>query len=561
MSGRPATAEITPATLAGEFLQTLVKALRAFQLYLPNNPMYQRATQNVGAAIVPLWESTEELVLTVAETDFVWDDEVVYRQPNKAESLAWGLFKDGMRSLTLRPGCEAEELPRFLGTVNQARFLPTDAPDDLLTLLWAQEFQFIRYQFVEFIGQDGALPGPTGSQNGAGEVSAAERQQRAAEEAPPRPKGMVGIDDFDSTLYFLDDAEIEEVARELEREYQRDVRTSALDALFDLFELEPQAEVRAELLGILEQLFPNFLNARDFGIAAAVLRETRLLAGRAPTLTSDQTGRLDAFVSKLSEPAIVGQLLQSLDESGGLAGDGGVSEVFRELRASALEPLVAGLPGLSSEPLRARVEEAAERLAGANPEEVLRLLRQTDSPALAGIVSLCGRLGMVQAVSGLGDVLGHADPAVRLGAVQALNQLGTPGALTLIDRAIDDADRAVRLAAVRAAGARGYKGALRRVEAVVLGKGLKEMELTEKMAFFEAFGAIAGPAALKPLAGILLPRGLLKMKEPAESRACAAVALGRMGTAEARELLQRAADDKDPVVRNAVGRALRGGSA
>ena len=40
--------------------------------------------------------------------------------------------------------------------------------------------------------------------------------------------------------------------------------------------------------------------------------------------------------------------------------------------------------------------------------------------------------------------------------------------------------------------ARGYKGAQRRVEAIVLGKAVKEMDLTEKMAFFEAYGAIAG---------------------------------------------------------------------
>ena len=48
------------------------------------------------------------------------------------------------------------------------------------------------------------------------------------------------------------------------------------------------------------------------------------------------------------------------------------------------------------------------------------------------------------------------------------------------------------------------------------------------------------------------------MKEPPETRACAAMALGRIKSPEARELLQRAADDKDLVVRNAVNRALRG---
>jgi len=113
------------------------------------------------------------------------------------------------------------------------------------------------------------------------------------------------------------------------------------------------------------------------------------------------------------------------------------------------------------------------------------------------------------------------------------------------------------VAAVRAAGTRGYKGALKRVEAIVFGRAVKEMDLTEKMAFFEAYGSIAGAAGLKSLSGILLPRGLLKLKESAETRACAAVALSRIGTSEAREVLQRAAEDKDLVVRNAVSRALR----
>ena len=136
-----------------------------------------------------------------------------------------------------------------------------------------------------------------------------------------------------------------------------------------------------------------------------------------------------------------------------------------------------------------------------------------------------------------------------------------PGALAHIDRAIDDQDRTVRVAAVKAAGARGYRNALRRVEAVVQGKGLKEMDLSEKMAFFEAYGSIAGPAAVKTLGAMLEGRGMLRMKEPPETRACAALGLGRIGTPEARQLLERAASDKEPIVRNAVNRALRGGAS
>jgi hypothetical protein len=550
--------EILPASQVAELIQGVVKALRAYHMYLPNNPIYQRATENLRSAFIPVWGVLDDLVLTVAETDFVWEEQVVYHQLNKSESLAWGLFKDGMRSLTLRRGAELEELPRLLETINQARFLPADAGDDLLTLLWEQEFQLIEYHFVEFFGEGGgALPAQTGQYPAGGDQEAASRRhQQAAQEAPPRPKGVVDLEEFDSTLYFLDETEINYVAREVEQEYSRDIRASALNVLFDLVELEADAAIRGEIIGVLEQLFPNLLNARDFRTAAAMLREAKTLIQRAPGLMPEQGQRLDAFVAKLSEPAIVSQLVQSLDEASSLAAAPEVAEVFRELRPSALEPSLTWLPRLSSAPLRTLLEGVADRLAGSNTGEVLRILRDPASEALGAVISLCGRLGLHQAVPGLGENVGHRDPAIRLVTVQTLAQLGTPAALALVDQAIEDPDRGVRLTAVRAVGARGYKGALRRVESVVLGKQVKEMDLTEKMAFFEAYGSIAGPAGLKPLTGMLHARGLLK-REPSETRACAAIALGKIRTPEAREALQRAADDKDLVVKNAVSRALR----
>ncbi|HEU4526264.1 MAG TPA: HEAT repeat domain-containing protein [Gemmatimonadales bacterium] len=550
--------ELLPATQVAELINGLGKALRAFHMYLPNNPIYQRATDNLRAAFSPIWAVLDELVLTVAETDFEWEEQVVYHQPNKNESLAWGLFKDGMRSLTIRRGAEQEELTRFLELINRARYLAADAGDDLLTLLWEQEFQYIQYQFVEFFGEGGgAMPEQTGTYPTGGDAAAQQRRQQVAEEAPPRPKGVVDLEEFDSTLYFLDESEIHQVAREMEQEYRRDVRTSALNILFDLFELEGDPQTRSEVIDILDHLFPNLLNARDFRTAAAVLRESKLLTTRGKGVTPAEQARLDAFVAKLSEPAIVTQLLQSLDETPSLAGEAEVAEVFRELRGTALEPVLSAIPGFASAGLKTLLEGVADRLASSHTDEVLRILRSPESPALVSVVTLCGRLGLHQVVPGLGNTVTHSDPAVRLASVQALAKLATPAALVLVDKAIEDEDRGVRLAAVRVAGSRGYKGALKRVEAVVLGKSVKAMDLTEKMAFFEAYGTIAGPMAIKPLSGMLLPRGLLKLKESSETRACAAMALGKIRTTEAREVLTQVAEDKDLVVRNAVSRALR----
>jgi len=548
---------VLPPSQVADLIASLVKALRAFQMYLPNNPIHQRASQHVQAAFAPIWSWTDEITLTVAETDFVWEEQVVYHQPNKSDSLAWTLYKDGLRVLTLRRGVEQEEIGQLLELVNRARFLTADATDDLLTLLWEREFQWVTYVFAEPFADAGPVVEP-GDRPAAAQP---EVRRQAVEEEVPQRSGAVELDDFDGTLYFLDESEINYVIEALRHEYTRDARSSALAVLYDLYEMEQSPAVREEVLDILDALFPNLLNRGEFRVVATVLREFRVLEERAAALTPEQRQRVREFESRLSEPAIVRQLVQSLDESATHGGDEDVREVLGELRSSALGPVLAMLPRLYSASVRTMLEETVDRLASQNSAEVLRLLRNeggdVEGEALPALVGVCGRLRLQGAVTGLGDLLGHQDDALRLAAVQALDAIGTPGALAHLDRALEDSDRAVRVAAVKAVAARGYRTALRRIENVLQDKGLKVLDMSEKKAFFEAYGAIAGASGIKLLAAMLEGRGLLRMKESPEVRACAALALGRVGTPEAREVLERAQNDKELVVRNAVKQALR----
>jgi hypothetical protein len=548
---------ILPTSQVSELIQSLVKALRAFQMYLPNNPMYQRAGQNVRAGFAPIWQVLDDLVLQVAETDFIWEEQPVYHQLTKNESLAWTLYKDGMRVLSLKKGVEDEEIVRFLEVVNRARFMQSDAGDDLLTLLWEQEFNFIQYRFVEGFG-DEVVPEAAGDMGGNVAVSAAQVQQQVREEAPPKPAGIVDLEEFDSTLYFLDENEIAMVAEQLRQEYERDARASALAAIYDIFEVESEQAIREEIIGVLETLLPNLLNAGEFRAVASVMRDVREMVRKASHLSTQMRDRLLAFESKLSEPEIVRQLMVSLDGAASQAGDEDVTEVLGELHPAALGAIITWLPTLNNAHVRELLVQAADRIASSSPAEVLRLLRDPGNIAVKEIVEMCGRLKLQGAVPGLGETVRSVDPAVRLASVQALSEVASPGALTAMESAIDDDDRAVRLAAVRAMGAKGIRNALKRIEPVILGKSERDLDLTEKMAFFEAYGAIAGPTAISTLQSMLLSRGLLGYKASPETRACAAVALGRIRTPEARAVLQKVVEDKELVVRNAVSRALRG---
>ncbi|HET7789366.1 MAG TPA: HEAT repeat domain-containing protein [Gemmatimonadales bacterium] len=537
-------------------MQLLSKGLRAIQLYLPNNPVYQRAVENINVALRAAWQSTDDIVLDVGETDLRWEDSVVYSQEQKSDSIAWTMYKDGVRSLTFKRGVEEGEIVKFLSVLHRAKTLTADAPDDLLTLLWEQDFQFIAYTFRE-LGTDNAAP-ITESE----EVPATTPNDvRAAvqEEAPPKREGLVSMDDFDTTLYFLDDKEIDYLRTEVEREYQQDLRGNVLAMLFDLLELQTYGTVRAELISIIENFIPYLLGAGDFRAVALILRETRSILQRARELIPEHRQALEALPSRLSQPEALSQLLQSLDEATVNPGEDELGDLLQEFRPEALVTLMAWVPKLTNERVRELVQKSAERLAQAHAAEVLKALAASDPAAQLEMVKLAGRLKLAGAPDGMSKLLETGDRQLKLAVVDALTAIAAPSAMRLLEKAVDDSDRDVRIAAVKFLAQRGHRNAFQRIEAAVTGAKLKDADLTEKMAFFEAYGALAGQAGVPTLEKMLLVKGLLARKEDPETRACAAMALGRIRTPEARGVLEKAAQDKEALVRNAVSRALREG--
>lgn len=91
-----------------------------------------------------------------------------------------------------------------------------------------------------------------------------------------------------------------------------------------------------------------------------------------------------------------------------------------------------------------------------------------------------------------------------------------------------------------------------------MGKALRAADLTEKSVFFEAYGLFAGVKAIEPLTEMLTGgKGFMKRKEDPETRACVAMALGKIGGPEAKAVLEQSLAEKDPLVKNAINKALR----
>jgi HEAT repeat protein len=207
------------------------------------------------------------------------------------------------------------------------------------------------------------------------------------------------------------------------------------------------------------------------------------------------------------------------------------------------------------------LEEAAARLASQNTAELVKLIASPVPGVALEAAKRAGALKTPAAVAPLARALSEGDVALRVASVQALGEIGSPGALQSLERALDDAERDVRIAAIRSLAARNYRPVLAKLDAIVKGKAVRDANLTEKMAVFEAYGALCGDTGVDVLDAMLNGKSLFGRREDSELRACAAVALGRVNTPRAQEALRRATSEKDVIVRNAVNRALRGGTA
>ena len=548
------------STPVEELLRLVAKAARAHQLYLPNNPIYRGAIDSLRAGFVALWKETDEVTLVIAETEVQWFGVPVTKDTSKStDNLAWLFYKDGVRELTIAQGFEENEVVAFLEMIQRARKANADE-DDLVTMLWEADFTFLKYRYVDVLS-DGSGDALSDGRDVA--PVTAEQVHEAAHQPveTTRASSIIDMADFDATLYFLDEREIDYLQAEIAREYKEDLRVKVASSLLDIFEAQADPKIREEVLADLQTAMVYLLTAGQYRGAARILREAALAAQRATSLTPDHKDQLARLADRLSTPEVLTQLIQTLDATTEPPSREELGDLFDQLRPSALSTICQWIGRIRSEQIRQPLATAAGRLASLYTNELVRVIQDPDREISDEAIRISGIVKAQAAVPALSRILNDPDAARRLASAQALSEIGSAGAMQALERVLEDRDRDARLTAARALTARTHRPALARFDAIVKGRALRDADPTEKMAFFEGFGALCGDAGISHLSTLLNGRSFLGRREDPEIRACAAMALGRIGTPKAIEALQKSAGERDVIVRNAVGRALRSGPA
>jgi hypothetical protein len=187
-------------------------------------------------ALYATWARLPYLVFAVDAEGLSWDGERVLTR-DEAPGLVGTLADTGIATLTIVPGAELEEIPLFLTVLHRAQALTPEDEDDLLTLLWRQDFDRIHYKLAV-----GGTEPDSDAEEGENDsmfldlelldLAAAEivrEQVRQEAKAPETQRGVVQLEKFDSTLYFLDQPEIEYLRAAIERDYAQNYGSTVSD--------------------------------------------------------------------------------------------------------------------------------------------------------------------------------------------------------------------------------------------------------------------------------------------------------------------------------------------
>jgi len=570
-----AGADTIPVEEVRDVFLAFTRALRARHLYDPANPVYVRFVSGLRDAFRSLWGTLERLDILVQEDRLIWLGEEVYRNEARADSLAFILYRDGIRDISFSPGIEASEIERLLEGLVQVRTQRGEG-EELSTLLWDLDLAFLKYTAVD-VGMDGMDPGSFDASEPAtpdaiaiaamalrGEVAKEGADDRAREEDQDpaaregagelASRGTVRQEDFNPTLYALDDEERRRLREELRREMERDLRTDTITALLDAMEEASTPARRSEILDVLRTLLPSLLSHGELRPAAVLVTEVRRLS-EGGNLGESGDEVVVAILEELSAPDGVAELVRVIEDRGEADG---LAELLSALRPSALEALVRESETTLSDAVRQVLRGAMTSIGSLNHGAVLRLLRSSDPVVAGGGIRMVGSMRIEEGAGALAELLGTGDTRVRLAAVEAAATLRSPVLAGALQRALRDASREIRVAAAGVLGALAYPPAARELRTIIEARSFRQADVSEKVAFFQAYGRIAGGDAVPYLEATLNGKGFLGRREPSEIRAGAALGLGVIDESAARLALERARSDEDPVVRSAVGRALRG---
>ncbi len=552
--------------LSRDTIGAFVKAIKAFRFYPPDNPTLKGFRDQLLKKFQFFLNKYQTFVVQVGEYELSFKGKVLYENRDVKSSIAFALYKDGLREIRFMKGLEEWEIQGIIDVLKQSDTI-NQLEDDIVTLMWEKDFPHISYLATDEFLEETPVVIPDNVEQFrknlifkplAHHVEVAEEGSKEGidldeilSNAIEEPLPFVS----DRSVYFLTPEEVEGLRKDVESEIDPVFVFNIMDILFEILALEKEREPFQDAIQILIKVLDAFLTLGEFAKAAELLKRVYIII-KTYDLQDWQTESIQKIISEAGEEVRIERIGKILEREEARLED--VNAYLTLLQKNSIKPMIKVLGDLKNSKGR-RVFCDALSVIGKNAIELFTpFIDDRKWFLVRNIVYILGRIGKDQSFPYIQKTLNHEEPRVRREAIQALGLIGGPRATGLLVKSLNDSDVRIRCLAAINLGKGGKKTGLVPLLEVVQSKEFYKREPVEIKAFFGAVGMVGSNEAVPVLQQLLERKSWFGRGKTDEIRIGAAGALAAIGTPDAKAVLEEGKNSKDETIRDACLQALRG---
>ena len=554
---------------AGDLIRILLKAIKAFKLYQSNNPMLIRHLEELTTKFTTHLDHYQSLNLQVGEYKLFFDGKPVYENTDMKESLAFLLYKDGVREIRFLRGLEHQEICDFLDVLRRNE-QASRLEDDIVTLLWERDLAHISYVATDEFNESNAAQVPATYdevQAGlefppdmGGESVTPSAQESAEEEMVLSSGGLlpeaVGDQREDFARHFqLTAEEVGLIDRLISQEADINFVSTLVDSLIEiLLHLGEDLEPHENMVTFFDRALEFLVLKGEFKIAGKILKSLREILD-SMALKDNQIFAINRIFEGAGSPQVIELTAKTLKHEGFFDPNASY-DYFDLLPKSAIEPLCNMLGQLESPKAGNLIAGIIGRKVKGDLEMLVPFLNDKKWIVVCYVIKIIATSGDRNAIKYLSQAISHPDERVRRTALKALSQYGGKEIKAPLIKMLNDESSYIRSQAVIHLARSSKHEALRPILSIIQSESFLARDFSEKAAFFRAIGEIRSDESLPALRKIVEKRTWFKKPEWDQLQLCAIGALRMIGSEESRKILETGKRSKNRAVRRACLKAL-----
>ncbi len=553
---------------ARDTISSFIKAIKAFRFYPPDNPTLKGFREQLFKKFQFFLNKYQSFVIQVGEYDLSFKGKVLYENRDVKTSLAFSLYKDGLREIRFIKGLEEWEIQGIIDILKHSEAI-NQLEDDVVTLMWEKDFLHLSYLATDEYLEETPTIIPDNvdafRKNLVFKPLAHQVEVDLAEEGSEEGIDLDAILSktveeplpfvSDRSVYFLTPDEVEGLRKDVESEADPIFVFNITDILFEILALEKEQDSFQDAVNVLVKVLDAFLTLGEFAKATDLLKRVYIIL-KTYDLRDWQMESIRKIVLEAGDEVRIERIGKVLEREEGRLED--VNGYLVLLQKNSIKPMIKVLGELKNSKARRVFCDALSQIGKNAIELFTPFIDDRRWFLVRNIVYTLGRMGKEQSLPYIQKAFNHEDLRVRREAIQALGLIGGPKATALLVKSLTDSDVRIRCMAAINLGKGGKKTGLIPLLEVVQSKDFYKREPTEIRAFFNAIGMVGSNEAVPVLQQLLERKSWFGRGKTDEIRIGAASALATIGTPDAKAILEEGRNSKEETIRDACMQALRG---